>query len=192
MDEIIARAECYIKGEESNAEKKARNSKERSASNPERKSYYPTTVGDRPAFKRQERRAHVPYDAITNFENFTPLNTRPERILKEVYNTRLILAALTPKGFTMGPDSDSWCKYHRIEGHHTDTCVHLRREIEKLLQNGKLRGYAKEARGEDKRERNRRAKKTKSRRTSILSTPYQEGSQGAGSLAHLGKNLCAK
>jgi hypothetical protein len=50
----------------------------------------------------------------------------------------------------MGPDKESWCKYHRISGHGTDSCVHLKQEIAKLLQNGKLRGYAKEVRGEDK------------------------------------------
>jgi len=50
----------------------------------------------------------------------------------------------------MGTDKGSWCKYHIIKGHDTDPCVHLRQEIEKLLQNGKLRGYATESRGEDK------------------------------------------
>jgi len=36
MEEIISRAECYIKGEESNAEKRARDAKEKIL---ERKSY---------------------------------------------------------------------------------------------------------------------------------------------------------
>src|ERR1044072_425084 len=36
MDEIITRAECYVKGEESNMEKRARDSKERGAGRDER------------------------------------------------------------------------------------------------------------------------------------------------------------
>jgi hypothetical protein len=35
-EEIIARADCYIKGEDSNAEKKARDAKERASNNTER------------------------------------------------------------------------------------------------------------------------------------------------------------
>ena len=46
MEEVIARAECYIKGEESNAEKKARDAKER-ANNPERRPYQPAAGRDR-------------------------------------------------------------------------------------------------------------------------------------------------
>jgi hypothetical protein len=126
MDEIIARAECYIKGEESNVEKKARDSKERSANNSEWKNYYPTTTRDRKTGKRKERRPCIPYDARTNFENFTPLNTRPKRIHTEVYNTRLIPEAPSTRGFAMGSYKGSWCKYHRIKSHDTDSCVHLR------------------------------------------------------------------
>jgi hypothetical protein len=37
MDEIIARAECYIKAEDSNAEEKARDVKERNTNNSERR-----------------------------------------------------------------------------------------------------------------------------------------------------------
>jgi hypothetical protein len=49
----------------------------------------------------------------------------------------------------MGKDKNKWCKYHRIRGHDTDSCIHLRQEIEKLIQNGKLRGYAQDRKGEN-------------------------------------------
>jgi len=43
----------------------------------------------------------------------------------------------------MGSNKDAWCKYHRVRGHDTDDCIHLKREIEKLIQSGKLRGYTR-------------------------------------------------
>jgi hypothetical protein len=46
MEEIIARAECYINVEESNAEKKARDVKERNTNNSERKNYHPPASRD--------------------------------------------------------------------------------------------------------------------------------------------------
>jgi hypothetical protein len=48
----------------------------------------------------------------------------------------------------MGMDKDKWCKYHKIRGHDIDSCIHLRREIERLIQNRKLRGYAQDRRDE--------------------------------------------
>ncbi|XP_024636363.2 uncharacterized protein [Medicago truncatula] len=108
MEEIIARAKCYVKGEESNAEKRARDAKKKGNSGAERRNHYVPPNNDRGTFKKQNERNQHHYTP----EHFTPLNTRPERILKE--------------------------------GHDTDECVHLKREIEKLIQSGKLRGYAKE------------------------------------------------
>ena len=140
----MSRAECYIKGEERNAEKKARDTKERGGSDGDKRSYYPPPTRDRGTFKRQEIRAF-------NIYNFTPLNTRPERIYREVYNTRLILNPPKPRNERMGSDPDACCKYHRIRGHTTDNCWQLRKEIDRLIQEGKLRGYVKGGRGEDHR-----------------------------------------
>jgi len=86
MEEIMARAECYIKGEESNAEKKATDSKERKT-NSDRKNYYPPTNKDRGIFKRPygREREYMPQ------EEFTPLKIRPEKIFKEGDHTKLIL-----------------------------------------------------------------------------------------------------
>jgi len=49
----------------------------------------------------------------------------------------------------MGGDKVAWCKYHHVRGHDTDDCIHLKREIEKLIQNGKLRGYTRGRRDEN-------------------------------------------
>lgn len=52
MEEIISRAECYIKGEESNTEKRARDIKEKGSSGSERKNYDVPPNRDRGTFKR--------------------------------------------------------------------------------------------------------------------------------------------
>jgi hypothetical protein len=61
MEEIIARADCYIKGEESNAEKKARDVKERASNNTERRAYQSAANMDRAPCRRTERRPYAPY-----------------------------------------------------------------------------------------------------------------------------------
>jgi len=120
MEEIKSRAECYIKGEESNAEKKARDAKERHNSAADKRNCYPPPTRYRGTFKRQER-------MVYNMDDFTPLNTRPERIYKEVYQTKLILKPPEPRGNRMGHDLEAWCKYHRIWGYTTDNCWRLKR-----------------------------------------------------------------
>jgi len=44
MEEIMSRAECYIKGEERNAEKKARDAKERENTRGGKRNYYPPLI----------------------------------------------------------------------------------------------------------------------------------------------------
>lgn len=151
MDEVIARAYCYIKGEERNVEKKARDVKVRASNNTERQAYQPAANRDHVSYKRLERRPYAPCSTRPRLEDSTPLNTKPERILKEVYVTKLIPEPGPPRHPTMGMEKDKWCKYHKIRGNDTDSCIHLRQEIEKLIQNGKLRGYAQEGRGENRR-----------------------------------------
>ena len=146
MEEIIARAECYIKGEESNAEKRARDVKEKGNSGSERKNYYVLPNRDKGTFKKHYEREHNHQQYVP--EQFTPLKMCHERILKEVYESRLIPEAQPPRTHNMGHNKDAWCKYHRVRGHDIDDCIHLKREIEKLIHNGKLREYAKERYGD--------------------------------------------
>ncbi|XP_024626709.1 uncharacterized protein [Medicago truncatula] len=146
MEEIIARAECYVKGEECNAEKRARDAKEKGNSGAERRNPYVPPNRNRGAFKKPYERSQHRYAT----EHFTPLNTRPERILKEVLESKIIPSAPVARGRFLGNNRDAWCKYHMIQGHDTDECVHLKREIEKLIQSGKLRGYAKERSNNEK------------------------------------------
>jgi len=127
----MSRAKWYIKGEESNVENKARDTKERGGSGGDKQNYYPPPTRDRGTFKRQERRAF-------NIDSFTLLNTRPEQIYKEVYNTRLIPNPSEPRVERMGSDPNAWCKYDQIRGHTTGNCWQLRKKIDKLIHEGKL------------------------------------------------------
>jgi len=104
----------YIKGDESNAEKKARYAKEHTSNNSERRNYNPPSNRDRAPYRRQERQPYAPYNTKPRSDDFTPLNTRPERILKKVYESKVISEAPTTCFQTMGTDKSKWCKYHRV------------------------------------------------------------------------------
>jgi len=116
MEEIISRAECYIKGEESKAKKRARDVKEKG---PERKNCDIPPSRDRGTFKRQPKRDRQPRRYA--LEHFTPLTVRPEKILKGVYESKIIPEANPPRTHIMGSNKDARCKYHRVRGHDCNT-----------------------------------------------------------------------
>jgi len=77
----------------------------------------------------------------------------------------------------MGLNQNAWCKYHRISDHTTDDCKHLKREIQKLIQDEKLRGYVKGNRSEERNTlrnptRTERMIETGIPKKDILSTPF--------------------
>ena len=171
MEDIISCAKCYIKGEESNAKKRVRDVKEKGSSGSERKNYDIPLSRDWGTFKRQPEWDHHPRRYTPEY--FTPLTMRPERILKEVYESKIIPEANPPRTHIMGSNKDAWCKYHRVRGHDTDDCIHLKREIEKLIQSGKLRGYTKgrhdeNGRGTNEVRDNRRGEENKQTLNTIL------------------------
>jgi len=131
MEEIMAHVVCYIKGEESNAEKRARDVKEKGNSGSERRNHGVPPNRDWGSFKRQPKRERNPRQYIP--EHFTTLKVRPERILNEVYESKLIPEADPPRTHVMGHNKEAWCKYHIVRGHDTDDCLQLKREIEKLI-----------------------------------------------------------
>ena len=105
--------------------------KEKGSSGSERKNYDIPPNRDRGTFKRQPERDCQPHQYAP--EHFTPLTMSLGRILKEVYESKIIPAANPPHTHVMGGNKDSWCKYHRVRGHDTEDCIHLKREIEKLI-----------------------------------------------------------
>lgn len=119
MDEVMNKAECYIKGEESNMDKISRDAKEKvqprhEGSGP-RKDHHKHGSRDRSTIKPSRR----PYDKFV--EIFTPLNSKFTNIMHEVYHLKLIPEPNSPKraNSVMGKDENVWCAYHRLRGHHT-------------------------------------------------------------------------
>lgn len=47
-----------------------------------------------------------------------------------------------PKVDVSGPGR--WCKIHKVKRHHTKDCYHLKKEIEHLIQEGRLEKYVKD------------------------------------------------
>ncbi|WJX20133.1 hypothetical protein P8452_09723 [Trifolium repens] len=149
MQEIIKRAECYIKGEESNAEKRSRDAREREPSNKNNK--VPDTYPPRRC--QQDHRGHdsqrKPYRQqmrrdIDRFpeKEYTPLNRARVYILDEILEAGLTrLPPQRGREFQLGQNTNVWCAYHRCKGHDTEKCFRLRDLIEELIKSGHLRKF---------------------------------------------------
>jgi hypothetical protein len=155
MQEVMKRAECYIKGEESNAEKRSRDSRERAGEprpnkTPERNQRrWPTK--DHRWQSRQERPRYPPrhnegYRQRRQYEEYSPLNDTKVHILDEILNANLATRPQEPDNHVMlGPNSNEWCRYHRCKGHDTERCYKLRDLIEELIRSGHLRKFIEKA-----------------------------------------------
>ncbi|XP_045810471.1 uncharacterized protein LOC123904913 [Trifolium pratense] len=155
MQEVNKRAECYIKGEESNAEKRQRDAKEKE---------YVSRTTKAPDHQRQkagghqedswQRRHGKPYHQPPRGEfrnhpargEFTPLNTSKAYVLEEILTSGLAnLPAKRNTTIPMGLDDNAWCSYHRYRGHSTENCFRLRDLIEELIKSGHLRKFIEDA-----------------------------------------------
>jgi hypothetical protein len=153
MQEIIKRAECYIKGEESNAEKRSRDAREREPINKGNKAsdFYP------PRRRQPDHRGHEvqrkPYHQqmrhdVVRFpqKEYTPLNKARVYILDEILETELTrLPPQRGKENTLGGNMNAWCVYHSCRGHDTKKCFRLRDLIEELIKSGHLRKFLDDA-----------------------------------------------
>ncbi|KAK2445921.1 hypothetical protein QL285_016792 [Trifolium repens] len=153
MQEIIKRAECYIKGEESNAEKRSRDAREREPTN---KSYrVPETY--QPRRRQPDYRGHEPQRKPYHHQmrrdsgrfpkkEYTPLNRAKVYILDEILETGLSrLPQKRGKDYQLGHNTNAWCAYHRCKGHDTEKCFRLRDLIEELVKSGNLRKFLEDA-----------------------------------------------
>ncbi|XP_061353557.1 uncharacterized protein LOC133298305 [Gastrolobium bilobum] len=76
------------------------------------------------------------------YDKYTPLNTSPKRIFKEVFQTgyvRVNRPPPMPKGVQR--DESKFCVFHNDKGHTTDECLELRNTIEALIRKGKLQEF---------------------------------------------------
>ncbi|XP_045797595.1 uncharacterized protein LOC123891742 [Trifolium pratense] len=155
IKEVNKRAECYIKGEESNAEKRQRDAKEkeyvgRATRTPE----HPRPKTGSHQGNTWQRHHGKPYHQPPRREfrnhpaeeGFTPLNTSKVYVLNEILASGL--ANLPPKranNIPMGLNDNAWCAYHRCRGHSTEKCFRLRDLIEELIKSGHLRRFIDDA-----------------------------------------------
>ncbi|XP_020240273.1 uncharacterized protein LOC109819092 [Cajanus cajan] len=73
-------------------------------------------------------------------EKFTPLNVPRRQILHDVNNASLFeFPAATER--QLGPFKTDWCEFHRTHGHSTENCFVLRRQIERLIKEGRLKKF---------------------------------------------------
>ncbi|GAU35259.1 hypothetical protein TSUD_323960 [Trifolium subterraneum] len=161
MQEVIKRASCYIKGEESNAEKHSRDAKENDSRNNNGKgsNSQPQRNWQNHDTHKQGYRAkpyHPPnsaggmgyphYRRYLEDREYTPLNSARVHVLHEI-----LQAGPTPlppprmHNTIMGPDTEVWCAYHRCKGHETERCFCLRDLIEDLIRSGHLRKLLEDA-----------------------------------------------
>jgi hypothetical protein len=155
MQEVMKRAECDIKGEESNAEKRSRDSRERAVEprpnkTPERNQRrWPAK--DPRWHNRQERPQYPPrhnegYRQRRQYEEYSPLNDTKVHILDEILNANLATRPQEPDNHVMlGPNANEWCRYHRCKGHDTKRCYKLRDLIEELIRSRHLRKFIEKA-----------------------------------------------
>ncbi|GAU51615.1 hypothetical protein TSUD_182110 [Trifolium subterraneum] len=186
MQEVVKTASCYIKGEESNVEKRSRDAKEkdlrnnnnnnnnkRQSSQPQRnwqhndahkqgyrvKPYYPPNIGGGMGYHQHRR---YPAD-----REYTPLNRAIVHVLHEILQAGL--APLPPprmNNTVMGPNTEAWCAYHRCKGHDTERCFRLRDLIEDLIRSGHLRKFLQDA--------------AKGQVALLKQIPYQQKGEGDG------------
>ncbi|PNX84468.1 gag-pol polyprotein [Trifolium pratense] len=155
MQEINKRAECYIKGEESNSEKRMRDAKEKEYANRRIKGadHQPQRQGFRQEsswYERHKKPYQYPqYRGVRNYQpydSYTPLNETKVHILHKILSTGM--ATLIPtkgKPMMLGPNSNAWCAYHRAKGHDTKKCFRLRDLVEELIKSGHLRKFINDA-----------------------------------------------
>ncbi|XP_014491816.1 uncharacterized protein LOC106754319 [Vigna radiata var. radiata] len=86
------------------------------------------------------------------FQQYTPLNAPPARILQEALSVNLI-PPLKKRPTPAGADGNKDCLYHQNMGHTTEECVTLRDKIEELIRAGHLKQYIKTAPAEPQRGR---------------------------------------
>nr|GMD79455.1 uncharacterized protein LOC109171091 [Ipomoea batatas] len=71
---------------------------------------------------------------------FTPLRAPPSDILAYAEECHLVRTP-DPRPDPSGADMSKYCKYHRCHGHNTNDCQAWRKEIERLIQAGKLGNF---------------------------------------------------
>ena len=157
MDEVLAKAEKYINGEEALISKKESFSthKEKSGTD-KRRGRSPKRQRDRESSPKKdgewspkrrgslrdrlgplqlERRQHY------SPRRFTHLTALVSQVLREVRNEQFLRWPTQMKSDSATRDNTRYWEFHRDYGHRTDDCIQLKKEIEYLIRRGYLRRF---------------------------------------------------
>ena len=161
MDEVLAKAEKYINGEEALISKKGSSSthKEKGRTDkkwkrsPRRQERSPRRDRERSPKRRGSVRDRLgpPHPELRQRyspRKFTPLTASMSQVLQEVQHEKFLR---WPSQIRLDPtkrDNTRYCDFHRDHGHRTDDCIQLKKKIKYLIQRGYLRYVAPEGYGQ--------------------------------------------
>ena len=157
MDEVFAKAEKYINGEEALTSKRGSSltHKEKSMNDKQRERS-PRRQRDRERSPRRDRerspkrrgsvrdRLGPPQLELRQQyspRRFTPLTAAVSQVLREVQHEKFLRWSSQMRMDPIKRDNTRYCEFHRDHRHRTDNCIQLRKEIEYLIRRGYLRHY---------------------------------------------------
>ncbi|KAL0345044.1 UNVERIFIED_CONTAM: hypothetical protein Sradi_4335700 [Sesamum radiatum] len=129
LDELLVRAEKYIRIEETSDVRAMTPSKRRAEEESRSK---------RPLNDRHRDRGRGPALDTTRY---TPLNAPRAEILAVAERQGIVQWPLQMRENPKRMKSDKYCLFHKDRGHSTEECLHLKDEIEKLIRRGYLKEY---------------------------------------------------
>ncbi|KAK4388383.1 hypothetical protein Sango_2444900 [Sesamum angolense] len=130
LDELLVRAEKYIRIEETSGIRTATPSKRRDEEEGHSKHHASES--------NQRDRRRLPLSDITRY---TPLNAPCAEILAVAEQQGIVQWPLHMRENPKRMKSHKYCLFHKDHGHSTEDCFHLKDEIEKLIQQGYLKEY---------------------------------------------------
>ncbi|GKV48591.1 hypothetical protein SLEP1_g55389 [Rubroshorea leprosula] len=99
---------------------------------------------EQPSRREEKKKKNVneqwgkPVD-FPKYANYIPLTLPRSQILAQIQHW--VRRPLPPLHDSLRADKSKHCDYHRVYGHNTEDCQHLKDELEFLARNGKLEGY---------------------------------------------------
>ena len=157
MDEVLAKVEKYINGEEALTSKRGSSStqKEKSRTDKQREQSPRIQRGKERSPRRDRERSPKRQGSVRDRlgppqpelrqpyspRRFTPLIAAISQVLREVQHEKFMR---WPSHMRMDPtkrDNTRYCEFHRDHEHQTNDCIQHRKEIEYLIRRGYLRCY---------------------------------------------------